>query len=183
MKLTKKSVFVCLALVIGASFLIFNNAKADDSSALTTEQIEKIKNSCLVTKNTLNQLHASDALLRVNRGQLYEALATKLMDGFNGRVSNNNLNNSGLVSVTNSYETALNAFRNDYIEYEEQLSAAIDIDCSKQPVEFYDSVASARTKRNKVHDDIVNLHNYIDKYSEAVKQFEENYKTIAGGEN
>lgn len=183
MKFTRKSILICSALIIGISCLVFGRVNADSNAALTAEQIEQIKSSCVVTKNTLTQLHASDALLRVNRGQLYESLQTKLMDGFNGRVANNNLNNANLVSVTNSYESVLNTFRSDYIGYEEQLSSAINIDCSKQPVEFYDSVASARVKRNKVHEDVISLHSFIDQYSAAVKQFEENYKTVAGGNN
>ena len=182
MKFSKKLLIISLAFTIILSGLTFLKVNAQDET-ISTQQIEQIKSECVLTKNTLNQLHASDALLRVNRGQIYEAMQTKLMDGFNGRIANNNLDNTKLTAVTDSYESALDTFRSDYISYEEQLSSAIDIDCSKQPVAFYDAVASARTKRTKVHEDVLKLNEYIDQYQAAVEQFEKDYQVVADGSN
>ena len=182
MKFSKKLLIISLTLTISLSGLSFISVNAQDE-AVSAKRIEQIKGECVLTKNTLNQLHASDALMRVNRGQIYEAMQTKLMDGFNGRVSNNNLDNTNLTTVTDSYESALDTFRLDYISYEEQLSAAINIDCSKQPVAFYDAVASARTKRTKVHEDVLKLNEYIDQYQAAVGQFEKDYQVVADGDN
>jgi hypothetical protein len=124
----------------------------------------------------LNQLHASDALLRVNRGQIYESMSTKLMDRFNGRVSNNGFDNTNLVAITKSYGLMLDTFRLDYITYEKQLALAISIDCPNQPVEFYDAVLSARTKRSQVNADVIKLNQFIDQYQLAVNQFEKDYQ-------
>ncbi len=171
------TVIIVLALVLLA--LPFNTASAEDNMSDT--QIEKIRNNCMSIKNTLNQLHSSDALLRVNRGQIYESILTKLMTRFDGRLASNNLNNSALTSVTTSYTMSLDGFRSDYKNYEEQLALAISIDCTKQPVSFYDAVASARIKRNILHADVVRLNQGVDQYQTAVGQFKKDYQTAAEG--
>jgi len=168
---------ILAALLSGALML---RVSAQDEP-MTDQQIERIRGNCVTAKNTLNQIHASDALLRVNMGQAYESMATKLMDGFNGRVSSNQFNNSYLVSSMRSYNSALNAFRSDYKSYEEQLSVALNINCSNQPVSFYDSVVQARTKRGIVHQDIDRLNQYIDKYQDAVTRFEKEYLVATDG--
>lgn len=180
MKFLPKLIISCLAIAMIVSGAIFLRVSAQDSS-ITSQQIDLVRSSCVSTKNTLNQLHASDALLRVNRGQIYESIETKLMNGFNGRLSNNSFNNSNMASITSNYESTLNTFRSHYIIYEEQLTTAINIDCSKQPAAFYDAISSARNKRDQVHSDVVKLNQYIDQYQAAVDQFEKDYQTAANG--
>lgn len=184
MVISKKQLFIFAIIAMTLScFFVFKVSAQNES--ITSEQTELIRSSCSSVKNTLNQLHASDALLRVNRGQLYEAIETKLMSGFNDRVLNNHYNNSDLVTITNNYGSMLDTFRADYITYEEQLSAAIDIDCSKQPVAFYDAVADSRTKRQQVHADVAALNSFIDQYQLAVDKFESSYQqaTLTSGTN
>lgn len=154
-----------------------------ESQPVSDQQLESIRNNCVSVKNTLNQLRSSDALLRVNRGQAYESLTTKLMERFNGRVASNKLNNSNLVAVTNNYNTVLDTFRADYITYEKQLSAAISIDCSKQPAVFYDTVALARNERDQVHTDVQKLNQLIDQYRATLDQFETSYQVPVQGAN
>lgn len=148
------------------------------SAPLTADQIEHIKSNCTSIKSTLNQLHASDALLRVNRGQVYESMASKLMDPFNSRLSNNRFDSKATSVVTASYRTALDTFRTDYKNYEEKLSSAINIDCVKQPEAFYASTEEARILRAKVHDDVLKLYRYMDDYRSAVGDFLLNYERI-----
>lgn len=149
-------------------------------TSLTDEQEQRISANCVSIKNTLNQLHASDALLRVNRGQIYEAMSTKLMDRFNARLSSNGLDASGTSAVTTSYRTALATFRTDYQLYERQVSAALRIDCSEKPAEFHAAIEDARTKRAKVHTDVIRLHQYIDDYRSAVNDFYINFQRVSG---
>lgn len=163
-----------------AVFSVVNLVNAQGAT-ITDAQMTRIRSNCISAKNTLNQLHASDALLRVNRGQIYESMTTKLMSRFNSRVESNHLDASKLVSVTQSYGSALTQFRTDYQSYEEQLSNALSIDCTKEPIAFYDSVASARTKRSRVHSDVVILHQYIDDYSSAFDNFATNFAKNNGG--
>ena len=180
MKFFKKYFIFFLILAASCSGLFLFRVSAQDAT-ITGQQAEQIRSNCVSTKNTLNQLHASDALLRVNRGQLYESILTKLMDRFNGRLSNNNINNTNFTSLKNDYSSTLDTFRLDYKTYEEHLSAAMNIDCSKQPSEFYNAVALARTDRNQVHNDISKLNQLIDKYQTLLDQFEKDYQTTADG--
>jgi hypothetical protein len=113
-------------------------------------------------------------------GQMYEGIATKLMDGFNGRLSNNGFNNSNIAGVSNAYDLQLDKFRADYITYEDHLSAAINTDCKKRPASFYDAVATARSDRERVHDDVVQLNKLIDDYGLRVDQFEKDYQNAGG---
>lgn len=157
------SLIVALLVVAGSS-----PVKAE---TMTDAHTERIRSNCIGAKDSLNRLHTSDALLRVNRGQLYESLTTKLITPFNSRVALNQLDNKQLVAVASDYKTALSSFRQDYIEYEKQLAAAIKIDCQKQPVSFYDAVSSARSKRLVVYDDILKLGQYIDDYESEFTKF------------
>lgn len=152
------------------------SAHADD---LSPDQIEKVKANCVSIKSTLNQLHVSDALLRVNRGQMYESMSTKLMDAFNDRLGSNRLDNKAMMTVTTNYRTALNEFRADYILYEQKLSEALRIDCTVQPNTFHTAVQEARTLREKVHTDVLKLHRLIDDYRSSVSDFLLNYERVA----
>ena len=172
------SIMVSVAVVSVLLGLGVQTAKAQ-SASLTSEQIELIRNNCTSTKSTLSQLHASDALLRVNRGQIYESMASKLMDPFNNRLGNNRLDSRATSAVTSSYRTALDTFRTDYRLYEEKLSSAIRIDCANAPTLFYTTIEQARVNRAKVHEDVVKLHRYIDDYRSAVGDFLLNFERVS----
>jgi hypothetical protein len=180
MKISKGLLLARLMLAVTLSGLFLLDAHAQDNG-ITDSQIQLIRNSCVSTKNTLNQLHVSDALLRVNMGQRYESMSTKLMSKFNDRVANNSFSNTNLTAMTTTYEQSLDTFRSDYKTYEEQMSATINIDCLKQPTAFYNAITSSRNKRNQVHSDIVRLNQYLDQYQSGVEQFEKNYLAAAEG--
>lgn len=172
----RRIIFFALASILAVGVLLpfaGNSARAED---LSPDQTARVKANCVSIKNSLNQLHASDALLRVNRGQVYESMGTKLMDTFNDRLGNNRLDNKAVTTVTGNYRAALANFRSDYIAYEQKLSAAIRIDCSIQPNTFHASLEEARTLRAKVHDDVLKLHRIIDDYRSAVSDFLLNYE-------
>lgn len=166
-------------VAVAVPAILFAHASAQ-STPMTEDQINRIRTNCISTKNTLTQLHASDALLRVNRGQIYLSMTTKLMSRFNARVSNNDANVKDLTTVTDSYGSALLSFQNDYKAYEEQLSSVLKIDCSKEPVAFYDAIAIARTKRAQVHNDVLSLHQYIDTYKTTFDTFVTQLDTNGG---
>lgn len=176
-KIGSFALLFAVVILTAISFSSIVNAQALDD--LTDEQRAKITSNCVVIKSSLEQLHASDALLRVNRGQVYESLATNLMEPFNTRLSNNRLDSSAMTTVTSQYRTALNQFRTDYIAYEQKLAEAIKIDCSSQPDKFHDAVLVARSLRSTVHDDIQKLHRSIDDYRLSVGDFLLNYERIS----
>lgn len=177
-----KILAVCGALVaVAIPMVLFVHASAQ-STPMTEDQMNRIRTNCVSTKNTLTQLHASDALLRVNRGQIYLSMTTKLMNRFNTRANNNSADVKDLTGVTSSYESTLLNFQNDYKAYEEQLSSVLKIDCSKEPVAFYDAVTRARTKRAQVHNDVLALHQYIDTYKTTFDTFVTQLN-VGGGTN
>jgi len=176
----KIRVRLVLFTMIAASLLSAFALKNTYAAELSDEQKNRIQVNCTSIQGSLNQLHVSDALLRVNRGQIYESLGTKLMNAFNSRLNNNGLDNKGLVVVANQYQTALTTFRDDYRLYEQQLSATMAIDCKKNPSSFHEALESARTKRATLHTDIGRLNQYIDDYRSAVNDFMLNFERVTG---
>jgi len=152
-----------------------------DSSTMDDAHANRIRANCLNAQTTLNRLHANDALLRANRGELYESISNKLMATLNSRIAINQLDGSKLSQITVAYNQTLDTFRADYIAYEEQLSSAMKIDCTKQPVAFYDAVNDARTKRNAVHASILTLNHQISDYSTAFDEFSAAYVAASKG--
>jgi Rps23 Pro-64 3,4-dihydroxylase Tpa1-like proline 4-hydroxylase len=180
MRTYKKLLATCLITSSLIGGLVFMRVSAQ-SAPMAEQQVELIRNNCTSAKTTLNQLHSSDALLRVNRGQIYESMSTKLMEKFDSRVSSNGMDNSELALIVDSYGTVMNSFRSDYIVYEKQLTSTIGIDCLKHPTTFYDAVVLAKTERNQVHSDVLKLNQLIDQYQAAVLRLETNYQATSQG--
>ncbi|MEI6054354.1 MAG: hypothetical protein WCQ49_03250, partial [Candidatus Saccharibacteria bacterium] len=158
---------------------LFINVNAE-SNNLNPQQIEQVRSNCVSIKNTINQLHVSDALLRVNMGQRYELVSTKLMERFNVRLTSNGLKIDNLISVSEKYKVNLNKFRDDYKIYEESLSSAIRIDCQSQPSELYDVLMIVRDNRQRVYEDVKQLVGQIDQYRAEVDNFETSFRTARG---
>ena len=175
MKISKKVLTVGLIFALLVCSTAYIKIVSAQSSEPTDAQILLVRENCLPLKSTLNQLHASDALLRVNMGQLYESVSIKLMNGFNNRIENNNLNNNTLASTTKSYNSLLDKFRTDYQSYEEQLSSAMNVDCQNQSKSFYNAISLARTYRSRVHADVLKLNQSITHYQSDINQFESDY--------
>jgi len=168
---------IFVGIVVLGGFLValgVSSAQAQ-STVLSDKQLSRIRANCQTTKSTLHQLHGTDALLRVNRGQVYESLSTKLMERFNARLSNNRLDNKATVAVSSNYNSALNIFRSNYKAYEERLSDTLKMDCGADPAGFYWAIDDARSKRARVHEDVLRLHRYVDDYRSAVDDFLLNY--------
>lgn len=174
----KRSMLV--GMIAGTSvlvFLTFSHVTRAQESLMGEAHIERIRSNCTEAKATLAQLHASDGLLRVNRGQVYESISTKLMATFNSRASLSRLDATQLVTAASAYERELTAFRSDYKAYEQQMSDILKIDCTKQPVAFYDAIADARDQRLKVRQRVVALTTHINEYKTAFDDFEKQYVT------
>ncbi len=162
--------FLVLATLVTGIFAAAPVAKAEETR-MTESHIERIKSNCVEAQTQLSRIHTNDALLRVNRGQLYERLLTKLMSPFNSRVALNNLNGASLVATTATYEQQLMEFRANYQQYEEAMSATLKINCINQPVAFYDSVTDVRMKRSQVHVNTQQLQRTIEAYSAEFASF------------
>ena len=161
---------LCTALLLGASS-IPSIVKAQEAAPMTEAHIERIRANCIEAQTTLTQLHTSDAGLRVNRGQIYESISTKLMAPLNSRITLNKLDGATLVTITATYENQLTDFRTKYQQYEESMSKILKLDCQKQPVAFYDGVGETRELRKYVHDSSVALQKTIQEYKTEFEVF------------
>jgi len=170
---------ILFAFIASAAFsvLAVTPSRADE---LSSEQKDRISANCVSIKASLNQLHASDALLRVNRGQFYESVGTRLMGNFNARLSNNGFDIKGMVAIADNYKSSLAEFRSDYQTYERQLAVTLRIDCTTEQSAFHDSLVNARAKRATVHTDVTRLNRYIEDYRSAVDNFMLNYERVTG---
>ena len=173
------SILLMLVAVIAFSFIFYGNTARAEETNLTTSQIESIRSSCAGTESTLGQLHSNDALLRVNVGQAYESISTRLIKRFNSRVAYNNLNNSALILASDNYDKSLDAFRNSYRDYETSLSELIATDCQNNPTDFYNHLIVTRDKRLAVRKNIELINGQLQNYADNVNAFEVNYRTVA----
>lgn len=149
---------------------------AEEPTTITDAQLVQVRSHCSEIKTTLKQLHASDAVVRVNRGKLYERISTKLMAPLNSRIALNRLDGTNLGSITSEYAKHLTTFRLTYQDYEETLSALININCLTQPARFYNSLEDVRTKRDLVFESVNILTQDIVSYRTAFDEFAAPYK-------
>lgn len=171
------SFFIVVGMaVIGTAFLT-SNARSLDATPLSEAHVSRIVSHCTSAKASLQQLHRSDASLRVNRGQLYESISTKLMARLNSRIALNRLDSGTLVEATVRYEKGLSNFRDTYQAYEEQLTELLRINCKKQPEQFYYKVLDVREHRKAVAWTIAELNQYTIEYYKTFERFASGYKT------
>lgn len=170
------SLLLCAGIALAGAATAPALVRAQANASMTEAHIQRIRSNCIEAQTSLTQLHASDALLRVNRGQIYESILTKLMTPFNGRLALNKLDNAALTTVTSQYERALSSFRSNYQQYEEAMSRTLKITCTNQPVAFYDSVTETRSKRQLVHDSTVQLQQLIQAYQAEFDAFSKKFQ-------
>jgi hypothetical protein len=170
------ALFILVGAILVGGVAIGTVVSAEDTPPMTEEHIARIRANCVDAQSILSQLHASDAGLRVNRGQIYESIATKLMAPFNSRLVFNRINEASLLASASEYEKQLQLFRTQYQQYEEAMSATLRIDCVNQPVAFYDSVVDTRKKRQLTHQSAVDLQSIIKKYGTDVETFAKNFQ-------
>jgi len=173
-KFRNSTLLILFLLAISAVLVRFSTVSAQTNS-LSEAQISSIRASCTSAKNILSQLHANDALLRVNRGKIYESMSTKLMARFNNRANGAGFNTLYLSQAMKDYVSALNDFRLSYRAYEEKLSKTINIDCNDEPVEFYQSLMDARYNRTVLHTYVIKLNQKMDDYGSAVGDFKNSF--------
>lgn len=166
-----------LSVLLMASVFSQNFVQAQTS--LPEEQVERIRQNCVSAQATLYRLHANDALRRVNLGPLYENISTKLMAPLNSRIALSRQEGLKLAATTLEYDRHIDLFRTSYNDYEKTMSNTLALNCREKPVEFYDSVASTREKRLRLHEDTKTLATLLDAYKTEFETFASGFE---GGE-
>lgn len=161
----KKILVVTISVVtISALFTASVVSAQQQSTQMTDAHMQRIQQNCSEAIGSLQQIHTNDRLVRVNRGQAYDSMSTKLMAPMNSRLALNKLDGSSLVKITASYDQELASFRANYKKYDDQMSSVLQMDCRRQPVAFYDAVAKARASRELVHQNTLTLNRLIIDY-------------------
>ncbi|MCA9334996.1 hypothetical protein KC953_02525 [Candidatus Saccharibacteria bacterium] len=175
--IVRLTIFAVVGMMV-ASVPVF----AQSTEIMTDEHIANIKSNCQIARASLSRVHANDAPTYVNRNQTYFSIGDKMMATLNSRLSLNRFDASELVRIASEYNDLVVQFRKVYRDYDDSMTAAMNTDCLKQPVGFYDKVAKARESRKRVHDIVVRLTASLKEYRRAVQQFEiENKDELSTG--
>lgn len=166
------AVIAVVAVIMGSM-----SAHAQSSDTMTDDHIARIKTNCQSAIATLDQIHANDAPVYINRNQTYFSISDKLIARLNSRLALNRYDTSALVAITNDYNNELTHFRTVYKQYDDAMADLVKKDCSRQPVGFYDDTSSVRQLRQTVHESITKLHDLIGKYRQAVDTFQSQHET------
>lgn len=144
-------------------------AQSDEN--ITQEKIARIRERCVENQASLNRLHQTDAFLRTDRGSLYRTISDKLMVPLNQRLVANRLDGGELITIAADFNTEYDRFYTVYITYDNALTELLAIDCSKQPVTFYNALLSARAKRIELSESNQRLKQLIQRYGKVFAAF------------
>lgn len=165
--------FSPVIVVLSALLLVLSAAevsKAQTAVNLSEAHLARISQNCVEAKTTLNRLHVSDTLLRVNRGKLYELISSKLMAPLSSRIALNRLDGVELTATSLEYNRQIDTFRASYKQYEESMSEALKVSCD-QPAAFYESVRTTRGHRQKLYQDTAALTDLLRAYKVDFEAF------------
>lgn len=166
---------LCLVVIVATIHGDITTAQTTNEGQLKpgadSQVLHDVSFNCLAVKFKLSKVHEDDGLSRVNLGQSYDSVSTKLMARLNSRIVQSRLDGAELIKKASEYETALNDFKNDYQTYEVQMNDLIKSDCSTQPQTFYSNLQSVRDLRSKVENDTKQLNRLIKEYRSAFDSF------------
>lgn len=162
-------------ILLSTGFIVLSLAFAHQTSAaenpgLSPEKLADIKASCVNVQVILQKIQYNDAATRVNRGQGYENLMTRMMIPMNSRTAINGFNSSAaeLADITTRYQQVFSTFKNNYENYDDALADALRVKCQQEPADFYNSLTEARQQRVNLSSDIATLSQLIEEYRQAV---------------
>lgn len=160
-----------IALAFGFVFVVGKTTYAQ-TAELTAEKQAIIVQSCVSAQTVLQKIQHNDAATRVNRGQDYETIISRLMTPLNTRATSNGYNNSAslLIDTTKRYQQSLENFKDNYASYDNAITGALKTKCKDKPAVFYGYIEEARSKRQDVAGDVANLTNLINEYKANVSK-------------
>ena len=147
-------------------------AGALDRYILSEQQIRQITDHCVESKSALRRIATADALLRVNLGQRYDTIATRLMAPLNSRVAINGLDGVALTEKTVEFNKKRTEFSNSYTKYDRSFNSLESIDCVSDPVGYYQAVEITRADRLDVHGKVTELSRLSAEYRSAVARLD-----------
>ena len=175
MKILYSRIFIAISasVLLMGSPVLAEDVKSDSAKKATALQGQKIVRECKNIQNQLGRLRSNDALIRVNLGQNYEVISSRLMANLNTRIVSNKLNGSELVALSAEFSENLEYFREIY---ERDLTKLSHMDCSKAADKFYDQLEIVRYQRSELNFNTTKLHEIAEEYQKALERFEETIK-------
>lgn len=132
--------------------------------------VDRLRANCASVQSTLSRLHTSDTLLRVNTGQRYNDISSRLMARFNSRLAINRIDSTKLVEISSRFEKEIGVFTENYSDYESLLSSMMKVSCKNNPTGFYAKLLSTRDARHKLSVSVDSMNDSINEYRMAVEQ-------------
>lgn len=167
---------ICAGALLVSVPVLAESIKLDSAKKATARQEQKIVRECTNIQNQLGRLRSNDALTRVNLGQNYEVISSRLMANLNTRIVSNKLNGSELVAISAEFSENLDYFRENYQIYERELTKLSHMDCTKDADKFYDQLETVRYQRGELNFNTTKLHEIAEEYQKALGRFEEMIK-------
>ena len=162
------------ALLLGAGLFV-SAGQAEAAATITPEKMARIRSRGVENQAALNRLHQTDAFLRNDRGNLYRTISDKLMVPLNRRLASNQLDGGALLTITADYNEAYTKFYDQYIQYDNALTKVLEIDCTREPVAFYNALLTAREKRNELSKTNQTIKNLVRQYGTTFTDFKTAY--------
>ena len=175
----KKVTFYLASFLIASSLLVTPRA-VEAQSVDATADSEIIKTLDSSVRVAIKNIHTNDALTRVNVGQRYNSISTKLMARLNGRLAINKLDSSKLVNITNEFESTRLKFNSNYNDYDTAMTDLQRANCSNNVADYYQKLTVAREARNKLSEDVKVLDELLVRYKEEVQVIK---NSLSGGSN
>ena len=178
----KKVTFYLASFLIASSLLVTPRAVEAQSVDATadSEIIKTLDRNCSSVRVAIKNIHTNDALTRVNVGQRYNSISTKLMARLNGRLAINKLDSSKLVNITNEFESTRLKFNSNYNDYDTAMTDLQRVKCSNNVADYYQKLTVAREARNKLSEDVKILDELLVRYKEEVQVIK---NSLSGGSN
>lgn len=158
-------------MLLSAGAHLVSAQDQDGPIILTEAQTEAVIESCSVSKIALNDVHYSDAAMRVNLGQEYANITSRLMAPMNSRISLSGRDGVELTRITADYNTERNEFIEVYRQYDNSVSAALAVDCRQDPAGYYAAIIDAREQRVLVRQSARELNSLARQYQVEFEKF------------
>lgn len=140
----------CITLMLFCQPIVAAHAISELQSAV-------IVDNCTAIKDSLKKVQQDDSRTRVYLGGYYETLLSKFVTPFNLRLVENSLSTASFVENQNLLASTRSSFMSDFVTYQRELEALINIDCATEPSAFYDKLVDVRARRATVRGEVTTI--------------------------
>jgi hypothetical protein len=126
-------------------------------------RLSAIQERCSVLQTSLDQLQRRDLVARTDHGHEYENL-TRQINALSQRLRHNKLPTQTLDKPADDFKSAVAAFRQAYVSYDDSITILRQIDCQERVTDFARLLEETRVLRAKLGVEVT-------RGEEALKQY------------